>query len=198
MLEEIFSYIVTCLAFVGIFINVWAFIVLNKKQPGTHFHLMLKVLSIYDLLVSLAGGLTYGLPHIWPFYQDTIFPYIAPTLAAFVHIFLMTSVFITVLISFERYIRICYLCQMQTVDFFTDGQKIKRFLAVLVILPCLFYLPKFFEFKLKKVKVVLEHLVNCTQVLSVPIDVNWNLETMESHSRDLTNCIQRVRRFFHS
>ena len=192
ILEQVFSYVVVTLAVIGIFINILAFIILQKKHSPNPFHIMLKFLSVYDILLCAGGGLTYGLPHLWTKYQYEVFPYIAPFLAAFVHIFLMTSVFTTILISFERYIRICYLCQMRQVDFFSNPKKLKYFLVGIVIIPVLFYIPKFFEYKMEKMKVYYEQKINCSQVFAVDTDIEWTLNTLQAHSKNLQDCIEKV------
>ncbi len=61
-----------------------------------------------------------------------------------IHIALMTSVYLTVLLSLERYVRICYLCQMRETSLVTEA-NLKYYLITVLVLPALFYTPKFFE-----------------------------------------------------
>ena len=49
-LDRVFSPIVVILALVGILINSWAFVMLHRKNRKSHFHQLLKFLSIYDIL----------------------------------------------------------------------------------------------------------------------------------------------------
>ena len=193
-LEWIFSHIVIILAFLGVFINIWAFFRLHRRKPSqrTHFHKMLSFLSVFDLLVSLGGGLTYGLPFVWPYYQEVIFPFVAPTLAALVHIFLLTSVFTTVVISLERYIRICYLCQMRTVDLFSAAESRLRYILVgLVIIPTLFYIPKFFEYTLQSSKIYFTQKLNCSNFFPLAQENQWSMNDLEP-SLDLKDCLNHV------
>ena len=161
--EQLFSHLVVVLAVLGTLINISAFVTLHRKQAPTLFHRLLKFLSVYDLFVVLGGALTYGLPSIWPYYYESIFPLMAPVLAAFVHVVLLTSVYTTIIISLERYVRICYLCQMRRSELLKET-NLRYFFCALIILPILFYIPKLFEFQLDKRTVLLTKTLNCTQV----------------------------------
>ena len=46
--------------------------------------------------------------------------------------------------SFERYIRICFYCQLKETSILTD-ENIKYYKVFVIIFPILFYIPKFFE-----------------------------------------------------
>ena len=179
--EQAFSYLVLILAVLGTLINAWGFVILHRKRPQTLFHRLLKFLSIYDLLVGLGAALTYGLPSIWPYYNETIFPAIAPVLAAFVHIFLLTSIYTTIIISLERYIRICYLCQLRRSEILKET-NLRYFLVGLIILPVLFYIPKFFEFQVERRTVFVNKLLNCTEVM----------DNKNSLPEDLHDCLEHV------
>ena len=146
-------------------------------------------LSIFDLLLSFGGGLTYGLPILWPYYQEIVFPIIAPTLSASVHIFLLISVYTTVIISLERYIRICYLCQMRSVDFDFES-RLRSILICLVVFPTLFYVPKFFEYKLVNTKVYFTKKINCSIVFDLALDQEWISD--ENKPSDLKDCLKNV------
>ena len=81
-----------------------------------------------------------------------------------VHIALMSSVYCTVLISFERYVRICYLCQLIESKLVT--KKLLRFYkAAVVLFPVLFYLPKFFEVRWDYTTVYYNKTVDCSAVI---------------------------------
>lgn len=49
-------------------------------------------------------------------------------------------------LSWERYVRICLVSNLVSGagDYFS-GRKFKMYLAIIVIFPVVFYLPKFFE-----------------------------------------------------
>jgi hypothetical protein len=82
-----------------------------------------------------------------------------------IHIALMTSVYVTVLISLERYVRICYLCQLKESSLVTED-NIKYYIVVALVLPAIFYFPKFFEFQWQTVQVDvrIEKTVDCAEV----------------------------------
>jgi hypothetical protein len=40
------------------------------------FHGLLKLLSIFDILVVICGALTYGFPNIWPEFEEKALPMI--------------------------------------------------------------------------------------------------------------------------
>lgn len=48
--------------------------------------------------------------------------------------------------SFERYIRICYFCQLRSTSLLTED-NINYYKLFLVIFPIVFYAPKFFEIR---------------------------------------------------
>ncbi len=48
--------------------------------------------------------------------------------------------------SFERYIRICYFCQLRSTSLLTE-ENVKFYKVALVLFPILFYLPKWFEIR---------------------------------------------------
>ena len=58
----------------------------------------------------------------------------------------MTSVYCTVILSLERYVRICYLCQLKDWSYpYVTEKNIHYYKIGLILLPIMFYLPKFFE-----------------------------------------------------
>lgn len=63
--------------------------------------------------------------------------------------------------SFERYIRICYYCQLRSTELLTED-NIKWYKLFVVIFPILFYLPKFFEVR---TEVAPPKVVDCTKHL---------------------------------
>lgn len=85
----------------------------KKRKRSSVFHQLLKLLSIYDILVCICACLAYGFPNVWATYQHQVMPKISVWLSPIIHIALMSSVFCTVTLSFERYVRICYICQMK-------------------------------------------------------------------------------------
>ena len=160
----IFGYVILFVATFGIFVNLAALIFLiwrhhaakngrkeskneefrRQRVQSTLFHHLLTLLAACDVLVVICCALVYGLPDVWPEYLQKIYPYIAPYVVPITHIAVMSSVYSTVLISFERYIRICYICQLRPSTWITVD-NFKYYVLGILIGPILFYLPKFFE-----------------------------------------------------
>ena len=82
---------------------------------------------------------------IWPEYQAYYHPYWSKYLLPFVQIALMSSVYCTIIMSWERYVRICLISRFRC-DYFSE-RKFRGYMAFVVIFPILFYIPKFFEVK---------------------------------------------------
>jgi len=140
-----------------------------------HLDQLLRFLSVYDILVCLCGCLTYGLPPVSNLYKEEVLtrigPWIAPITHAalvttfnhnflccllsklranifFVLTFQMTSVYCTVILSLERYIRICFLCQLREWSYPSiTGKNVTCYKVGLTVIPVIFYLPKFFELR---------------------------------------------------
>ena len=59
----------------------------------------------------------YSLPNHWVWFLDIVYPRALPVLLPLVQIAMMTSVYCTIVMSFERYVRICHICQLQQSNF---------------------------------------------------------------------------------
>ena len=77
------------------------------------------------------------------FFKAYLFPYWSSFLLPMVQIALMSSVYCTVVMSWERYVRICLVAKLGG-NYFSTG-RFNLYIAFIVIFPILFYIPKFFE-----------------------------------------------------
>ena len=68
----------------------------------------------------VTGTLLHGLPGISSKYFQVIRPMIAPYLLPLAQTSIMMSVYLAVVMAFERYIRICYICQLKSTRLLTD------------------------------------------------------------------------------
>ena len=68
----------------------------------------------------VTGTLLHGLPGISAKYKAIIQPMIAPYLLPLAQISLMMSVYLAVVMAFERYIRICFICQLRPTRLLTE------------------------------------------------------------------------------
>ncbi len=121
--KEYFSLAILLLALGGAIINLASICILTGKRLNTVFHNLLKILALYDLVVVIGCALLYAMPTLWPFFKSSLYPRILPSLLPVVQIAMMSSIYCTVVMSFERYIRICHLCQLRDCNY-RVGHKI--------------------------------------------------------------------------
>ena len=91
----------------------------KKKTKRSMIHSLLLILCISDLCVLIGLVALFSLPHIWPLFGKQ-WVHIAPYLIPISQIALLTSEYATVLISFERYVRIVYVCNLRICRFFNE------------------------------------------------------------------------------
>ena len=91
----------------------------KKKTKRSMIHTLLLILCISDLCVLVGLVALFSLPNIWTLF-GTQWVHIAPYLIPISQIALLTSEYATVLISFERYVRIVYVCNLRICRFFNE------------------------------------------------------------------------------
>lgn len=130
----------------GVVINTAAAIFLSHKLKKHYspFLRLLRALALSDLCVMVTGTLLHGLPGISSKYFNVIRPMIAPYLLPLAQISIMTSVYLAVVMAFERYIRICFICQLRSTQILTE-KNLWFYIWACVLFPILFYIPKWFE-----------------------------------------------------
>ena len=69
------------------------------------------------MAVVLGCAALYSLPDHWEWFGTIAYPRLLPILLPVVQIAMMTSVYCTIVMSFERYVRICHICQMEQSSF---------------------------------------------------------------------------------
>ena len=77
------------------------------------------------------------------------------------------SIYTTILMSFERYVRIGHTCRLKDCSYMTDD-NFKYYLLAIVLAPCVFYVPKFFELYAEETRVGVDIDVNCHSILHPP------------------------------
>lgn len=167
LLAGIFGYLIFFISIVGVGINSVSLAILLcriPRRPPSMFHDLLKVLAIYDIVVVVCCGCAYGLPDIWPGYRELHQPYLSQYILPLTHISVMSSVYCTVLISFERYVRICFFCQLRSSTLITT-KNFKFYLIAIIVGPVIFYVPKFFEIRAETTTKVYYSQVNCSRAL---------------------------------
>ena len=127
-------------------------------------------------MVVVGCAMLYALPNMKiGQYRQVIFPVILPWLLPVVQIAMMSSVYCTIVMSFERYIRICHLCQLRDCSYITMANfkwvpyyvkypwhsstknvyriieccsfSFRYYIIAIIGVPVLFYAPKFFELR---------------------------------------------------
>ncbi len=77
---------------------------------------------------------------------------------------MMTSVYCTVIMSFERYVRICHICQLRDSAYITED-NFKFYVLAFTLCPLIFYGPKFFEIRTERATHEYSVVLNCSDVL---------------------------------
>ena len=72
-----------------------------------------------------------------------------PVILPLTQMSLMASVYCTILMSFERYVRICHLCQLRYNSWLSE-KTFGFLIAFVTVFPICFYMPRFFEMRSKE------------------------------------------------
>jgi hypothetical protein len=70
--------------------------------------------------VVVGCALLYALPDLWYHYSLRVYPIILPYLVPVVQISMLTSVYTTIVMSFERYVRIVHTCRLRACSYITE------------------------------------------------------------------------------
>ena len=96
--------------------------------------------------VVVLCSMLWALPPIWPFYKKSYYPYWSRYLYPAVQIALMSSVYCTIVMSWERYVRICLVTRLiNSYSLYFGDRKFCLYIVFIVMFPIIFYIPKFFE-----------------------------------------------------
>ena len=84
-------------------------------------HNCIQLLAVSDLMVVIGGALIYGLPdsNLWHYYNVQLFPILVPYVMPLTQIAMLISVYCTMVMSFERYIRIGRTCRLRVSSYIT-------------------------------------------------------------------------------
>lgn len=124
----------------------------------THCPFTFQLLSLFDIMVILGCTFLYALPGIpWDAFTLEIYPRCLPFILPLTQICLMSSVYCTILMSFERYVRICHLCQLRYNSWLSEG-TFGTLIAFVTLFPVCFYMPRFFEMRSKEEERVIYEL----------------------------------------
>ncbi|XP_059084165.1 uncharacterized protein LOC131881343 [Tigriopus californicus] len=184
-IEDIYARIMVALAAVGVLVNIGSLILLIQKRKKFMFHTLLKIMSVYDLVVITGCVMLYALPGMWTWFGTRIYPYALPFLLPIVQIAMMTSIYCTILMSFERYVRICHLCQLKNSKILTE-ENFWCYVVGFIFIPVIFYLPKFFEVQTVSKVQVQNYTIDCTAMRDA-ITPNPNVPVESPPSTNVSN-----------
>ena len=141
------------IAGVGIVANVVSFVVLQRQKPRMTTTVLLQGLALADTAVLLAMTLLYFLRYISicsdvmheyleSYAYRNIFRWVYPL----VYFFRMTSTWLTVLLTVDRYIAVCHPLRAQNMCTLAVA---KRNMGVLLVAAFVCSFPRFFEYHMK-------------------------------------------------
>ena len=134
----------------GILGNLLALIVLFRQKPRVTTNVVLMVLAIMDNCVLLSAILLRSLRYL-PIYTGTmrsyldIYPHLFIMLYPWVYIFRLLDMWLTVLLTVDRYIVVCRPLHANTV---CTTKRAVRDIVIIALFSVLFSIPRFFEYKL--------------------------------------------------
>ena len=110
--------------------------------------------------VVVLCSMLWALPPIWPFYKKFYYPFWSRYLYPTVQIALMSSVYCTIVMSWERYVRICLVTRLiNSYSLYFGDRKFCLYIVFIVMFPIIFYIPKFFEVRIYKLYNVLSRQI---------------------------------------
>ncbi|KAK2149093.1 hypothetical protein LSH36_468g04014 [Paralvinella palmiformis] len=133
------------IAVLGIFANILVFVVLCRQKKRLTTNILLQALAIADTLILISSILLRSMRYVgWQSYND-VYHYIFVSLYPCVYFFRLTDTWITVVMTIDRYIAVCYPLQAQRL---CTLRRTYVIIGVIVLATFLFSTPRFFEFKL--------------------------------------------------
>lgn len=151
---------------------------LRNVSINNHATSQFQILAYYDLVVITGCSALYALPNEWSDYQWKIYPFLLPWLLPIVQIAMMSSVYCTVVMSFERYVRICHMCQLRASNYLTE-ENFKYYVMAFTLGPLLFYAPKFFEITTEQTSQAYTKQLNCSRILEFLPDNTSNFMSLQ-------------------
>ncbi|CRK98194.1 CLUMA_CG011557, isoform A [Clunio marinus] len=137
----------------GIFGNMASIRVLSHKQMRSSPNFILIALASSDLILIITSILLFALTTIYPYngclkhYYFVTQPMLAGLTYPVAIIAQTISVYMTFLISFERYIAVCHPLKAKS---FCTQTRTKMSIFVIVFMSILYNIPKFFEINLNE------------------------------------------------
>lgn len=132
--------LVSIVGTIGFVANILALIVLSRPSLRDVFHQLLFALACFDTLYIVCGGINYTFRGFGA--HSDIYNYLFPYfLHPFTHIAMAGTIFMTLAISFERYLGLCQPLMNP------HNRKAWFYILPVVVIAVTLNVPKFFELK---------------------------------------------------
>jgi 7 transmembrane receptor (rhodopsin family) len=144
---------ITAIGLMGIFGNLASIHVLSHKQMRSSVNFILMALASSDFVLIVTSILLFALTTVYPYtgflidYHFKVGPVLAKVAFPLATIAQTISVYMTFLISLERYIAVCHPLRARS---FCTHERTKLSILVIVLLSVAYNLPKFFEIQLNE------------------------------------------------
>ncbi|XP_022919628.2 FMRFamide receptor [Onthophagus taurus] len=140
------------IGFFGILGNIISMIILSRPQMRSSINYLLIGLARIDTVLIITSILIFGLVGIYPYtgclfnYFFVVMPHIAPYLFPIATVAQTASVYLTVTVSFDRYIAVCKPLRARSLC--TYGRA-RIYVICIVIFSILYNLPKLWESQIR-------------------------------------------------
>ena len=143
---------VCCLGLIG---NILSLVVLSQKSMRSSTYSYLAALAVCDLLVLVFTMVLLVKDvkrpeeghHRWP-WDEGIYPYLFPVLHPAAFTFQVTSVWLTLAFTVDRYIMICHPFEAEP---FCTVSRARKVIAILYVGGIIFNIPKYFEYRTRAI-----------------------------------------------
>ncbi|KAK2149091.1 hypothetical protein LSH36_468g03022 [Paralvinella palmiformis] len=133
------------IAVMGILANGLVFVVLCRQKKRLTTNVLLQALAIADTLILISSILLRSMRYVgWQSYND-VYHYIFVSLYPCVYFFRLADTWITVVMTIDRYIAVCYPLQAQRL---CTLRRTYVIIGVILLATFAFSMPRFFEFEL--------------------------------------------------
>jgi len=147
---------------IGIVGNILTILVLSTKDMRNSFNLLLIVLAWFDIFFIIIAVLDYSVARVfeWPFDMESkLYVYMFPRfLYPINNIIFSTSIFLTVVVAFERFNAVCRPHQYRNNTASSSPvTRVASYVLPVILFSALLNIPKFFETELVTREVLVLH-----------------------------------------
>ncbi|XP_059093766.1 FMRFamide receptor-like isoform X2 [Tigriopus californicus] len=154
------------IGFCGIIGNILCLLVLCQRQMRNSINCLLIGLAVIDISLIVSAWLMFSLPAFQIYFERRlltkvvdVYQYSTPFVYPLGMIAQTASVYLTVLITLERYFVVCLPLKSRSLC--TYGRA-RRCVVVIMVCSCLYNVPRFFEYKFETFQVIMPNRHNVT------------------------------------